>query len=252
MFKKLITPLIVLFLSCHLAHAQDIKAMLQQASALEQQFKLKEAFYKYKAVLGINPNVLDAQLKCSELCSSLGKNESTTKGRDEYFSLAEAYAKNCLLLAPKNAEANVAMAIAKGRQALTKSGKAKVMAVKDIRYYAELALAYDPRNFKAWHIIGKWHYEVSNLGGVEKLALKLFYGGMPKASFTESVSAFEKASQYQPYFILNYLELARAYKKTGKISEAKQTIAKMLSLPNATPDDEGYKSEAKKLLETLD
>lgn len=246
---------VLLFAFCCLfnliAFSQDIKPLLQQAAELEKQFKLKDAFYKYKAVLGINPNVLEAQLKCSELCSSLGKNETTQKSRDEYFALAEAYAKNSLMLAPKNAEANVAMAIAKGRQALTKSGKEKVAAVKDIKRYAELALSFDPKNFKAWHIVGKWHYEVSNLSGVEKLALKVFYGGLPKYSFAEAVKAFEMSKQYQPYFLLNYLELARAYKKNGQKALAKQTIDAMVVLPNATPDDEGYKTEAKKLKETL-
>lgn len=234
------------------AAAQDFSALVKEADGLEAVPNEKAAFAKFKEALKLQPTNLYVLTKCSELCSRIGNREKSTAVRDSYYVLAVSYAKTALQHYPNDDEANVAMAIAVGRTVLVKSGKEKISAVKDIKRYADIALKANIKNFKAWHIIGKWHYEVSNLSGMEKAATKVFYGGLPNASLKESIKAYELAKTLSPGFILNYLELAKAYKRNGEKSKAIPLLKTLQTLPSKTEDDPRIKAEAAKLLKELE
>jgi tetratricopeptide (TPR) repeat protein len=244
---------LLFFLGCAaVLQAQDIKGVLQEAEKLENALNEKGALEKYQLAVRMNPANLLALNKCSELCSRVGNRETTQKARFDYYQAAQTFASIALKIDPQNASANCMMAIALGRLSLEKSGKEKVKAAKEIKKYADLAVKNDPLNAKAWHVIGRWQYEVSNLSFVEKAAVKVLFGGMPKSSFKEAVAAFEKAKNLSPNFVINYLELAKAYKKNGEKAKARAAINTMLQLPNTTEDDEASKTNAKKLLKEME
>ena len=243
-------PLLISFLlfSCSFSQAQDINAMLAEAVKLEARPDESAAFEKFKVVLKYDPTNMKALVHSSELCSRIGNRQKDPKVRDNYYAAAVGYAQKAIRLNPRSDEANVALAIAVGRTVLVKSGKEKIAAVKDIRRYAETALKINPSNFKAWHIIGKWHYEVSNLNMMEKAAIKLFYGGVPESSLSSSIAAYEKAKSLKDGFLLNYLELAKAYKRNGEKQKAIAHLKYLLPLPVQTEDDPRIKKEARELL----
>jgi len=153
-----------------------------------------------------------------------------------------------LRLYPNSDEANVTMALAVGRTILLKSGKEKISAVKELKAYADKAVAENPNNFKAWHILGKWNYEVSNLNAFERAGAKVMYGGLPPASLKNSIMYYEKAKSINPSFALNYLELAKAYHRNDDDAKANAQLNYLLTLKNATEDDPRIKTEAQQLL----
>ena len=240
--------LIPLFLFCTPLIAQDFSQLVHEAERLENIPDEKAAFSKFKEALRVQPANVYALAKCSELCSRIGNREADTKSRDNYYAAAVIYAKTALRVSPTNDEANVAMAIAVGRTVLLKSGKEKISAVKDIKHYADMALKTNAQNFKAWHIIGKWNYEVSNLTMVEKAATRVLYGGLPDASLAGAVAAYEKAKSLNPQFMLNYLELAKAYKRKGETAKAVAQLRVMVTLPLKTEDDPRIKKEGLQLI----
>ncbi len=249
--KKISVFILFVFFNGILA-AQDINTLLQEGDKLEKSLNEKGALEKFQQVIKLQPTNMQALVKSSELCSRVGYRETTQKNRFNYYHAAETYASIALKLEPNNSVANCMMAIALGRVSLEKSGKEKVKAAKQIKKYAELAIQYDPANAKAWHVLGRWHYEVSNLGFVEKAAIKVLFGGIPKSSFKDAVTAFEKANQLSPGFVLNYLELARAYRKNSQKEKAIAALNTMIVLPNTTEDDEAAKTTAKALLKELE
>lgn len=232
-------------------NAQDVNVLIQEGDRLEKVPNEMGAFLKFKEALKIQPSNLYALCRCSELCSRIGYRQTNKAVMNDYYNGARIYAEAALKQNAANSDANCSMAIAMGRMALSKSGKEKVSAAKEIKRYAELAIQYNANNFKAWHVLGKWHYEVSNLSGLERAAAKIFFGGMPKASIKESIEAYEKAKTIDPYFVVNYLELARAYNRNDEEAKAIELINKMLTLPNKTEDDEQAKTQAKALLKKL-
>ena len=242
----LLTFISLLYFYC--IPAQDIAALIREGDRLELMPNEKAAFAKFKEVLKIQPVNLYALNKCSELCSRIGKRQTNAQSVEDYYAAAKTYAGIALKVNPDNSESNCVMAIALGRSSLNKSGKEKINSAREIRKYVDAAIKNDPRNFKAWHVLGRWHYEISNLNGFEKTAVKIFYGGLPLASLSESISAFEKAQAITDGFILNYYEMAKAYKKNNQPGKAFSLLTKMLAVPNKTEDDPIIKEDGKKLL----
>ena len=231
--------------------SQDVKALLNEGDRLELVPNQNAAFLVFKDVLKQQPNNLHALTKAAEICSSIGSRETNLNTRDNYFAVALIYAKTAYKLYPESDVANVTMAIVQGRIILLKSGKEKIAAVKDLKMYAEKAIAANANNFKAWHILGKWHYEVSNLTAFERTAAKLFYGALPASSLTTCIACYEKAKLLSSSFSLNYLELAKAYKRNGEKAKAIAQLNFLFTLKNVTDDDAKIKQEATVLLKKL-
>ena len=245
--KALLFTFVFSFL-IYLLPAQDVAAMIKEAERLEAMLNEKAAFAKYKEVLKLHPANQWALNKCSELCSRIGKRQTNPKLIEDYFTAAKTYAATALKINPNNSESNCVMAIALGRTSLNRSGKEKINSAKEIKKYVDAALKNDPKNFKAWHVLGRWHYELSNLNMFERGAVRVFYGGLPESSLAASIVAFEKAHSITDGFILNYFEMAKAYKRNNQTAKAVAVLTKMLTVKNQTEDDPITKEEGRKLI----
>jgi tetratricopeptide (TPR) repeat protein len=231
--------------------AQDAETLVQEARNLESSLHESAAFEKLKQALKVDPRNFFALWKCSELCSRIGNRQTTKQKKQDYFEAARIYAETAIKIRPGEADGYYALAVAMGRRAMIETGKEKVKAVKEIKLNAEKAIQINPNHGRAWHVIGKWHYEVSNLNPIEKAALKLLYGGIPHSSLQEAINAYERASQLEPYFALNYLELAKAYHRDDQDDKAIEQLKKIPALPAKTEDDPRIHKEAKELLDKI-
>lgn len=231
--------------------SQDINVLLKEAEHLEISKKENDAYKKYLEILIQQPNHLIALCKASELCSTIGNRQTQKSVKLDYFKAARRYAETALRVNSNYSDANFVMAMAMGRMALVLSGRQKIAAVNDIKKYAENAVHNDPKNFKAYHVLGKWHYEVSNLTSLERIAVKLLFGGMPPASFSESIKFYEKSRSMKPDFILNYLEIAKAYHKNEEDGKAIEVLKRLQTMPAKMADDPRIKKEANELMKEL-
>jgi tetratricopeptide (TPR) repeat protein len=245
MYRGLLILLLVLPIE---NHAQDITTLLKEAHQQELALRENEAFLKYAEIVKEQPDNLFALCKCSELCSLIGNRQTDKSVKTYYFKAANVYASAALRVNPNSSEGNFAMALALGRLALISSGREKVVAVNEIKQYAEKSVRLDPSNFKAYHVLGKWNYEVSNLNIAEKALAKWLFGGLPKASLQDAILYYEKSRDLNPAFVVNYLELAKAYYRNSEKQKAIQSLKYMMPLPNGTTDDPQAKAEARRLL----
>lgn len=229
-------------------YAQDANALLKEAQLQESLMKENDAFQKYAELLRIQPNNLMVICKCSELCSRIGNRQTEKSKKIDYFKAARTYASAALRVNPSNSEANFVMAFALGRMTLISSGKEKIGAVKEIQYFAQVSIRADSNNFKPYHVLGKWNYEVSDLSLTERSLAKWIYGGLPQASLKDAISNYEKCMALSPNFLLNYLELAKAYYRNNEKKKAIDQLTRMLTLPNRMADDTRIKEEGRQLL----
>jgi hypothetical protein len=89
------------------------------------------------------------------------------------------------------------------------------------------------------------------LSWAKKAAVKVLYGGMSKATIENVYTYMEKCKKLEPYFVLNYLDLARAYKYDHKPAQAIEVLNQLVKLPTRTADDVALKSEGKKMLSEM-
>ncbi|RYY40610.1 MAG: tetratricopeptide repeat protein [Chitinophagaceae bacterium] len=219
-------------------------------TAYQQEASLNEigALETLKVAVKVNPSSYAALWKLSELCSRIGKRQTRKEHQVEIYKLGKAYALRAVSVNPAGADGYYALGLAIGRLGMMESGRERVQAVKEIRSNIEKALQLNPAHGRAWHVLGKWHYEVNNLGMFEKAALKIIYGGLPPASLREAINCYEKARAYEPDFALNFLELAKAYHRNGQDDKAKECLRRLPAIPNKTGDDAHIKSEGVRLL----
>ncbi|MFI5124611.1 MAG: hypothetical protein ACHQDF_04740 [Chitinophagales bacterium] len=228
--------------------SQDLNPLLREAQQQESSFHENEAFLKYAEILKLQPNHLIALCKCSELSSRIGARLSGKDKMQEYFIAAKNYASAALRLDANSSDANFVMALALGRLSLIAGTRERIVLARDIKKYAETSIRLDPSNFKPYHVLGKWNYEVSNLNVAERSIARLIYGGLPAASLKQSIYYFEKSRSLNPSFLLNYLELARAYHRENEKEKAFELLHTVLALPSMIYDDTRVKATAKELL----
>lgn len=231
--------------------AQDVSLLLKQAANAEMAMQDELAYLKYQEVLKYQPNNITVLCKCSELACKIGHRQSTKEEQIRHFEIGQQYAQLALKINPSHSDANFVMSLAMGRMALVATGRKQVEAVKAIKVYADKTIMLNPSDFRGYHVLGKWYFEISNLGAFKRNAVKLFYGAFPDASFDDSRRSYQKSMLLNPGFNLNYLELAKVYVKLEKVPEAIIYLEKLKVLPLKLEDDQRIHSEGKKMLKEL-
>lgn len=234
------------------AQSQDINILLKEADNFEKQQKETEALEKYKVILLQEPTHLKSLVKSAELNASLGNRQTDKNSKRLYYETALSFATRAFTADSTQADANYAMAMASVKMLDVETENKKLVAyAKDIKKYADKALAINADHAKANYMLGKWHYEMTNLSGVKKAAVKALYGGIPESSFDQAFLYMEKCKTLEPYFAANYLDLAKAYKADHKPAPAMEVLNKLVKLPTRTSDDIAIKAEGAKLLESM-
>lgn len=236
------------------ASSQEVNTMLKEAENLEIKLKEPEALDKYKEVLVTDPKNMKALVKSTELNVYIGGRQKEKKDKQLYFQSALAFAQRAVAADEKNADANYAMSLANSKLwEVEKENKKLAAFIKDTRTYAEKALAINAKHGKANYMLGKWNVELFNMADVKRTAVKVFFGegNIPTASIEQAIPYFEKCRAAEPYFMLNFLELAKAYKQDNKPPKAIEVLQKLVKLPIWTVDDKDYKVEGQKMLDEL-
>lgn len=243
---------IVLSLAALTAQSQDITVLLKEADNLEKQQKEPDALTKYKQLLELAPANMRGLVKAAELNVSLSNRQTDKNSRRLYIETAYSFAKRAIVADSNQADANYAMAMAAGKLTDIETENKKIVAyVKDVKNYADKALLINPNHAKANYTLGKWHYEMANLSGIKKVAVKLFYGGLPEGNLESAIQYMEKCKNLEPYFVTNYLDLAKAYKDNRQPAKAIEILNRLVKLPTRTTDDIALKAEGAKLLASL-
>jgi tetratricopeptide (TPR) repeat protein len=244
---------LLLFSLCsYFANSQETGLLFKEADNLERQLKDVEALDKYKQILVIEPANLKALIKAAELNAGLGGRELNKVNKRLYTESAMVFAKKAYEIDSKNADANYVLAMVSGKMTdIETENKKIVQYVKEVKMYSEKALAINPSHARANYSLGKWHYEMVNLMGLKKVAVKLFYGGMPDGDLDSAILHFEKCKSADPYFVLNYLDLAKAYRVNHRPTQTIEILNKLVKLPIRTADDAALKAEGAKLLDAV-
>jgi tetratricopeptide (TPR) repeat protein len=248
---KRLLVIAVLLLSGNI-FAQDVSTLLKEASNLERSLKDDQALEKYRSILSADPSNLQALVRGSEISCAIGARQTDKKAKQDYYERAKDYADKALTINANSADANYVRAVVAGKLTEVETDNKKLVAnVKDTKTFADKALSIDPNHGKANYVLGKWNYEMLTLPWTKKAAIKVLFGGMPEASIENAFKYMEKCKTLEPYFVLNFLDLAKAYKYDNQPAKAIAVLNQLVKLPTRTADDAALKNEGKKLLSEM-
>lgn len=161
------------------------------------------------------------------------------------------YAERAVALAPDQCDPHLSVAICWGKLTPLLGNKEKVATSRQIRISADRAVKLDPKNDYAWHVLGRWHQAMANMGPTTRAFAKLIYGALPAASNEESVACLKKAIKLNPKRLVHTIELGRTYAMMGDAAQAKKYIQQGLAMPNREKDDAESKQRGRKTLEEI-
>ncbi len=222
--------------------------LVKQGDVYDAQFKPEAALQYYLPAEKLEPDnaallVKIARQHVYRMADQTAKADQLKTGRT-----ALAYAERAVKLAPNECDSHLALAICVGKLTPLLGNKESVEASRRIKAAAETAVKLNPRNDYAWHLLGRWHQELEQIGGVTRAVALIVYGGLPAASSEEAVKCFQKAIALNPERLIHHIELGRTYAQMGRMPEARQSIEKGLAMPNRDKDDPETKERGRKTL----
>jgi tetratricopeptide (TPR) repeat protein len=234
------------------AHAvDDFATLMKRGDALDAKWRTKEALDVYQQAEKLEPNNADL---LHRIAKQYGESMLDVSSKAEKKALGEKsleYSKRAVAADPKNATAQLSLAVSYGRLATYLDNKTKIAYSKLVKEHVDRSIALDPQNDLAWHVLGAWNYELANLNSVLRAIAGFVYGKLPNASNEDAVKAFKKAIELNPKRVANHVELGRTYLAMGMKGEAKAALEKGLSLPDQQRDDPTVKQRAREALKKV-
>ena len=232
--------------------AQEINVLLKQALNYERALKEDSALLKYKTILAADSLNVTALIKISLLNASNSARQTAAISKHELLNTAKYFADKALLIDSTNCDAIYARGLAALELSNIESeNKKMVIFLREAYNYAYKSLKNNPNHGKSNFLMGKWNFIIVNTAWTKKATVKVLYGGIPDASIDNAILFMEKCKSAEPYFVQNFLELAKAYKFNNNPSKAIEILYMLVKLPNRTPDDAIWKAEGKKLLNEM-
>jgi tetratricopeptide (TPR) repeat protein len=178
--------------------------------------------------------------------------DASTKGEKLRLGyVAMDYSKRAGACGPHDAEAQLDLAITLGKMVPYMSAKEQVDACPRIKESVDKALALNPNNDTAWHILGRWNRVLTEVSKLKRAFAGMLYGGLPAGSLPDAEHSLQKAMRLNPNRLMHYVELGRIYADMGRKEDARLYINKGLAMPNSEKDDPETKQRGRETLEKL-
>lgn len=231
--------------------ASEFTQLMQKGDVHDRKSETQLALKYYLPAEKLKPN--DAELLV-KIARQYALSMPDLKGRAAKQAAGEsalAYARRAAKANSRLAEAHLAVAIALGKLAPYRSNRENIEASREIKSSAEKATQLDPKNDYAWHILGRWHQALANLGGTKRALAEAIYGKLPAASNEEAIKYFRKAIALKPKRLVHTIELGRTYAMMKRYDEAIPLLKRGLAMPNREKDDRETKARGKKTLDEI-
>jgi len=247
--KAFLIPLIVLL--SVLPSVADFAALVKSGDACDEKFQCDQALQYYLPAEKLEPNNAALLVKISRQYA-LRMND-LPKESDKIASCRQglAYAERAVAAAPNECDPHLSVAICLGRLVPYLGGKEKIETSRRIKASADRAVRLDPKNDYAWHLLGRWHQSLANIGGTTRVLASIIYDGLPAASNEEAVACFKKAAALNPKRLVHVVELGRTYQMMGRKDEARRYLEMGLAMPNREKDDADTKQRGRASLKQV-
>lgn len=240
-----------LLLICPASHGQSANDLMSNGDTFDRKFQADKALQHYLPAEKLEPQNVPLLLRIARQYRHLMTDASSSTEKLRLGGIALGYGKRAAALAPNDSEAQLSPAITYGKMLPLQGSKEQVNASPLIKAGADKAIRLDPRNDVAWHVLGRWHQALANVGGLKRALGGLIYGKLPTTTNEAAVACFVKAIAINPNRLRHYIELGRTYAQMGKTAEARLFIEKGMSMPNMEHDDPELKQRGRDALAKL-
>lgn len=240
-----------------------ISALLFAGSTLQDMIKKADKLHdekKYQEVMRILEEAEKIEPENPELLWRLARahfdladqNPENIELQKKHLYPGFEYAKRCIELDPNSAGGHQYYAILIGRIGEIEGTKQKIKNSYEVKKHTLRAIELDPKNDANYHVMGRWHFALSDLSWIEKKVAEIVYGKLPEASFEEAEYYFKKAHELAPDDPRHLLWLGKTQLKLGKKEEAKKSLRLAIEIKPSSESERKIIEEARQLLKSID
>ena len=240
-----------LLLTCAASRAQSADDLIEKGDVFALKFQADEALKDYLPAEKLEPKNVRLLLRIARQYRHLMQDATAREDKLRLGKIALDYGQRGAALAPNDSEAQLSPAITYGKMLPFQGSKEQVEASPRIKEAVDKAIKLDPRNDTAWHVLGRWHQVLADVGLIKRTLGQLIYGKLPESTNEEAVTCFEKAIEINPHRPRHYIELGRTYAQMGRSADARRLIAKGLAMPDVEKDDPEIKRRGRETLAKL-
>jgi tetratricopeptide (TPR) repeat protein len=228
--------------------ATDVTALLAAGDTALAKLDLDAATAAYRQAYRSAPQRYEAAWKLARATVDRATLSTVAVEQERLCHTADTLARAAIALNPDGAKGHVYLAIALGKLALFEGGKRKVRLSHAIKVEADSALALDPDEDLAHHVLGVWNREVVELPGLLKFFANTFYGRLPQASLDSALVHLKRAAALRPDVVPHHVELGITLAAAKRYPEAAAELESALRLPTGWVTDDFYRAKARKAL----
>ena len=231
--------------------AESAEELMKQGDVFYDKLQPAEALKCYLPAETLEPDNARLLVRIARQYRHLMSDAPTSAEKLRLGRIAVDYARRAVALAPKDPEAQLAVAISYGKVLPLQSSKEQFANSKVVKSAADNVIALDPNNDLAWQILGRWYLNLADVGAVKRALAQVAYGKLPVAKFEDAERCFLKAIKLNPTRLMHYIELGRTYQQMGRTIDARKYIDMGLALPNTEKDDPESKDRGREILKKL-
>jgi tetratricopeptide (TPR) repeat protein len=251
LIPRLLFALLGIMLVDAASGAEAFIDLVAKGKTFEKKFDAKDALPLYLAADKMEPENPALLVRIARQYRYLMTDATDKQEKLRLGHMALDYSTRASKCGPDDCDAQLATAITLGKMLPYMPAKEQVSASPRIKESVDKALALNPRNDTAWHILGRWNRVLADVNGVKRYLAGVLYGGLPKGSNEEAERAMKKALELNPDRLMHYIELGRVYAQMGKKDEAREFINKGLAMPDSEKDDPETKERGRETLAKL-
>lgn len=229
----------------------EVEVLIRNGDAFDRKIEPTRALSFYLPAEKLAPADVSLLLKIARQYRHEAAEVASAKEKIRLSEVGLGYALRAVALAPGDSEAHLSEAISYAKMIPLVGTKEKLEASRDVRTSVDKALALNPRNDLAWHVLGCWYERMAEISTLKRAAAKLLYGEIPAGSSEDAVVCFKKAIKLDPERLSYHIELGLAYVHLGKNEEAKTNLLRGLAMSSREAGDPDCKQRGREALAKL-
>jgi tetratricopeptide (TPR) repeat protein len=202
-FSKALTahrifPLLLFVVAAQNVQCADVTELIRKGDALDAINDNRNALPIFLEADKADPNNAEILRRIAKQYAELVVDAKSKAEQKSFAEQSVEYGKRAVSADSKNALAHLSLAICYGKLTFCCDNRTKVECSKLVREETIKSIELDPKNDFAYHMLGRWNYELANMNGALRLIATMIYGGLPAASNEEAVKYFQKAIALDP------------------------------------------------------